>query len=216
VTKEELRAKIYGLDPGAWQIAEALTLLRLVLENNPQKSVEEITKRSDVVEAISAIDEWLTETAQAAKALAGMLTPKIRSAIDNDTSATLVKLKADTRFSRDTMLESTTQKWGAGIILRMRWLLAWMVRNLDLVMDAPYKVWRSRLAYNSCRFCLGLHGAVIPAKSSFRPLARKLGWTRFYGGLFGPPLHPSCQCWLEPVSQAVYDELTQQGRFRAF
>jgi hypothetical protein len=216
VTKEELRAKIYSLDPGAWQIAEALTLLRLVLENNPNRSIDEILERTDVIQAIETIDEWMDETAQAAQALAGMLTPKIGIAIRADTSTTLAKLESDTRFSRETMLQGTTQKWGAGIILRMRWLLAWMVRNLDLVMDAPYKVWRSRLAYNSCRYCLGLHGAVIPAKNSFRPLARRLGWTRFYGGLYGPPLHPSCQCWLEPVSREVYEALTQQGRFRAF
>lgn len=209
LTREELLALIDSLEPSA-EIAQALAFIRIVVKNNPLKTADQIAKRPDVQQALKVIEKWTKAAEEVAVEVMSTL-PVPTSAMARDLGKTLDDMESDVQVNQtnvDTwrLGETSPDSWAARIMLRMSWLVDWLRKTVgNLTLDAPYKRWVSRLADNTCRYCRDLHGVVVPMKKSFAPEAKKIGFTRTYGGLYSPPLHPRCQCFLAPVFQVEYD-----------
>jgi hypothetical protein len=215
-TKTEIQSRLNLLQPERTRISAVLAFIRLVVLNNPTKSTADINKRSDVKQALAEVNDWGQEVSVVAKDIVNLLpSSKMAKPIFDAVTTTVDKLKQDTRITeqnRDEWEKSTQDResWGARILLRMSWLLSWLGSQLNnLTIEYPYKIWRSRLAPNSCRFCRGLNGGILPINQSFRAEARRLGVKRIYGGLFAPPLHPYCQCTLLGISEEQYEAIKQ-------
>jgi hypothetical protein len=214
VTREELLALIDSLNPEAQEIAAALGFIRLVVKNNPMKTAEQIRRRSDVQQALRVIEDWVKSTEEATvQALLSL--PVAKSKIAQDVGKTLDQFEAETDITDENLDtwrvgEQTDEAWTASMLLRMTWLVEWLRKLVEgLTLTTPYKVWRSRLADNTCKWCRALHGTVLPAGKSFAPTLLALGYPKkyLYGGLYAPGLHPRCACWLEGVSQTEYQTL---------
>lgn len=210
MTREELLALIDTLEPENTQILQALLFLRLVVENNPMKTPEQIEKRPDVQQALKVIQDWVDATEAAIVQIIPVL-PAGKGPISTDLGKTLDTLEDEfkvneTNIDQWRQSEVLKEQWGASILLRMTWLVDWLRKTVEnLTLGGPYKRWVSRLAENTCKFCRGLHGTVVPSGVSFLPAAKKLGYKHAYGGLFSPPLHPRCRCYLLAMSEAEYE-----------
>lgn len=217
---QELLALVDSLEPEGQSLPDALALLRLVVINNPEKTATELRERSDVRDAIAAVELWLADASAAVIVVAGALPVAAGRAMRRDTALTLTKFREDITFNDARIGEwredpTPHEVWGSRIVLRIQWFLDWLRRQVEWMgLRASYKRWVSQLAPNTCSYCRALHGVVLPVGRSFAAEARKVGWTRIYGGLFGPPLHPSCQCWLEAFTQEEYDALVDTAGTR--
>ena len=204
MSPEEILNQIKTLDPKDRNISAALSLLRLVVQNNQDKTVQQLLARRDVRESIGAIQDWISEAEKIAESVAAELPRGIARKVREDTSKTLSKLTEETAFNEERLgawksdsIEADA--WAARVILRMQWLVDWLRKQAEwMKLKSPYKRWVSRLAPNTCKYCKALHNVIIPIGESFAVEAKKAGFERVYGGLWGPPLHPSCQCRLVP------------------
>lgn len=216
MTHEELITLIDSIETDTKEVAEALAFIRLVVKNNPKKTPAQIMQRPDIQEALGVIDGWLRKAREAVEAVAAELPAEAVEIATGAATETLDKLETDTRIE-DRIGEwqasdEPPESWAAKIVLRMQWFIDWLRSMVEwIALGAPYKRWVSRLDEKTCKFCRGLHGAVLPVGASFAIEAAKVGFTRIYGGLFAPPLHPNCRCTLRPVSQARYNQLTAQA-----
>ena len=207
-------ADIEKLDPGnSPDVNVALTFLRLVVRNNPNKTAAELMSRPDVQSALSVVDTWFDTAAKLVSPaiLQSPLVPDGNTATQAagaalaDLHKTLAKMRSETRFTDSNVSYWKTQEphaeqsWTAKLLLRMGWFTRFLAALLGLTTPrgAVSKTWVSRLAPNTCSYCRRLHGVTIPVSESFAGYAVAAGWAKPYGGLYGPPLHPSCQCWLE-------------------
>jgi hypothetical protein len=206
---EDFLGRLDALQPDNTDVSEALAFIRLVVKNNPGRPAQEIMARDDVREAMAVVDDWLDDTRALVQSL-----PNPPGTATAATNQTLTGLERDTRVTDARLAQwadspEPADQWAAKVVLRMQWLLDWIEKLAGwLALGAPYKRWVSRLDPTTCKYCRGLHGAVLPATASFALEASLLGYTRVYGGLYAPPLHPRCRCWLEPVSQAEYEALS--------
>lgn len=198
------REYIEQLDPrNDTSLKSALAFLRLVMRNNPDRPIEEIFGRPDTQSALTVVNNWISEAERTAVVVIAE-SPVIPAQAIADVSAevedTIAKLRRDTDVTeenRDSWREDTKDlPWIARIILRMWWLIQWLLGLVGVPLGALTKTWISRLAENTCRFCRALHGTTIPVGDSFAAYARRAGVKRVYGGLYAPPLHPRCQCRL--------------------
>lgn len=177
-------------------VVAALSFLNLVVENNPGRDLSEIEARPDVQEALEVILDWFDAVEEFVEET--FPTP------DMDADIRAVKTTLDR--ATDDIVEKKV--WASPqrtrqLRLRLDWLIAWLLIPLYLIgllldPSTPYtrKTWISRLTPNTCTVCRALHGVTIPINASFEPYARRAGWTRFYGSLLTPQLHPNCQCSL--------------------
>jgi hypothetical protein len=199
--RNELFLLIESLKPEGRQIPEALLFLRLVVANNPKKTDAEIVQRPDVNQAFEALERWIIDAVKTIKVVNSIL-PVADNLITKSAEETLETFAED--FHRDRIADwrndqEKMSQWIARILLRMNWFVDWLRSQVEfLTTNAPYKRWVSRLASNTCKYCRALHGTILPIEKSFAPAARKAGFKRIYGGLYAPPLHPRCQCRLEP------------------
>lgn len=216
MNRAELLALIESLNPDNTQIAGALGFIRLVVENNPNKTAAQIEKRPDVQQALQVIQDWVDQAESVVTEVVNAL-PVGQGAAARDLGKTLDTFEfdvdvSDSNLEKWRLGEESREVWTARMLLRMNWFVDWL-RGVagNLLIGSPYKRWVSRLAPNTCKYCAGLHGVVLPMGKSFLAEAKKLGFKRPYGGLYGPPLHPRCQCWLVPVTQAEVDALSEGG-----
>lgn len=208
MTAADLLVAIDHLDPTQHDITGVLGFLRLIVANNPNKSVADLRTRPDLVEAESVITDWIADARKINTAL-GALVPAGEKSITKSVDKTLDGFARDTALDRidDWRNDDTpVSTWAAKIVLRMTWQRDWLRSQAEWVaLGAPYKRWVSRLDERTCKYCRGLHGTVVPTNRSFARPARLLGYKRIYGGLFAPPLHPRCRCRLEPVTSLPAD-----------
>lgn len=174
------------------EVREALAFLALVVRNNPSTNIVIIMARTDVTEALDVVFQWLNRARQIVNTL-----PEV---VEEDRQAALGTIEGLERSMEDD------EAWAYDITSRMFffrcvWFLEWLMiltRFLELLANSNYatKTWVSRLAPNTCSYCRLMHGTTLPIGSSFAPQARAIGWTRVYGSLMTPPLHPRCLCVL--------------------
>lgn len=205
--------QIDALDPGSSNdVKLALTFLRLVVRNNPGKSAADLSTRPDVQSALAVLDSWFNtaENLISPAILQSPITPATvvgHAAADSlaDMLRTTDKLRQETAFTDANIDYWKSQEpqeetsWVAKVLLRMGWFARFLaaILGLDVPSGATHKTWLSRLAPNTCSYCRRLHGVTIPLDDSFAPYAVAAGFAKPYGGLYGPPLHPSCRCTLE-------------------
>lgn len=213
MTREELLDQAQSLEPTP-EITQALAFLMLVTRNNPDKTAAQITRRTDVQEALAVIEAWVSKANAAVDALTQSLPPQVAVTISREARRTVRGIRDDAQVTTaragewHALSDQEATNWSARIVLRMQWFMEWLRGQIEsLLLSAPYKKWMSRLAPNTCRYCRALHGVVLPAGASFAVEAVKAGFLRVYGGLYAPPLHPHCQCWVVGVSQAEFDSL---------
>lgn len=177
-------------------VVAALSFLNLVVENNPDRDLTEIEARPDVQEALEIILDWFDAVEDFVEET--FPTPLMES----DISAVKTTLDRATDDIVERKVWSSPQRTRQ-LRLRLGWLIDWLLIPLYLIglfldPSTTYtrKTWISRLTPNTCSVCRALHGVTIGIRDSFEPYARRAGWTRFYGSLLTPQLHPSCQCSL--------------------
>lgn len=212
--RNDILSSLDDLNPEEKQISQALAFLRLVVENNPKKTAEQIRVRPDVQQALEIINRWISDVGELVDEVIKIVPKQAVKDITKSVDKTLSSFEAEISISDQRLGEwrdgsESSEAWAAKIILRMSWLIDWIRAQVEgLTLGAPYKRWNCRMSPNSCVYCRGLNGVVLPAGKSFKTEAKKLGFTRIYGGLFGPKLHPRCMCYLTPVSQEEFDSLT--------
>jgi hypothetical protein len=209
VDREALLELIESLDTKSHDLSGALGFLRSVVATTPTKSAAQLEGRPDVQEALQVISDWVADAHKAAQTLETLAPQGAGRLVAEQVDKTLDGFTHDTSLDRiDEWRDDDTpvDTWAARIILRMQWLKEWLRAQVDwLGLGTAYKRWVSRLDASTCKYCRGLHGTVLPVGASFLTAAAQLGYTRTYGGLFAPPLHPRCRCRLEGVTQAEYD-----------
>lgn len=185
-------------------VSIALAFLRLVVRNNPNAKIMDMLARPDVKSAHQVISDWLSRARAASTSIltdAPSVPDWALEGVKTEAQGTLAKLRRDTRISRANIAkwrDDDPTAWAAQIVLRMNWFREWLQTHQDQQppAGAQYKTWVSRLAENTCKYCARLHGTTIPITDSFAPYAQGVGFPKVYGGLFGPPMHPNCQCGL--------------------
>lgn len=199
--KQEILSRISQLNPSNFPISQALAFLRIVVENNPTKPASDIAKRTDVKSAQKVINDWVDEVQKLMDEAFSLLPRVAARALVASIYPTLQGFKDEVNLTESRIgtwkLDQTKEISIAKIILRMNWTLEWLSAQLELSdKKGKWKTWNCRMAPNSCTWCKGLNGTTIRNYASFKATAKKLGWKRPYGGLFAPPLHPSCKCYL--------------------
>lgn len=174
------------------KVKKALAFLNLTALNNPHMSADELRKRPDVEEALTIVQMWLDVIDQVASQF-----PPFMKEDKKAVRGTVKKMRTEL-FAEYAW---TNPKATDNLVVRMHWLLEWLIWPFTLMLallDGKYtkKTWNSRLTPRTCQHCRALHGTTLLLTDSFAAVARGAGWDRVYGSLMGPPLHPSCQCYL--------------------
>lgn len=170
-------------------VKAALAFLNTIVASSRSQSIIEIEQRPDVQEAIRVIHDFLDDVLR--------LTQTLPDSMQADRMAvlkTVSRMREDMQDRIWTDPRATNTFW-----TRLVWLMAWLIWPfllLDAIASKRFtkKTWISRLSDNTCTYCRRLHGVTIPIDASFAPAAIAIGWTRIYGSLMVPPLHPSCGC----------------------
>ena len=172
-------------------VAAALAFLNLIVQNNPDAEQSELEQRPDVREAQSTVLLWLAAILILTQDFPEWLSEE-RVAVE-DTVARM----------RDEILKGVWMvvKLTNLILVRFQFLVDWLRGPIALIeafesKQYTKKTWISQLTWSTCTYCRRLHGTTIPITASFAPYARAVGWTRVYGDLRSPGLHPRCRCTL--------------------
>jgi hypothetical protein len=208
---EEALKAAEGIKPPA-QLSQALGFVRLVFENNPAKSQADILKRPDVQQALAVIVEWVEKTKETVGHLADEapehLAEHVAKVIEQS-NTTLDKYVAETKPSQLQKKQvglspKEYDAWAAQFALRVNWFSEFIRAAVEAFrLSAPFKRWVSKLTDVTCKYCKALHGTVVPVGASFAPAAVAAGYPAkwVYAGLYGPRLHPHCQCTLQGVQK---------------
>lgn len=188
---EELEKQLKG------EVVAALALLAVLLADNEDEEDEDaaliiVLGLPSGRRAIRVLLRWVEEAASFVT-----LFPISMDDDGNALDVTTAQLKRDIEVNY--VWAST--KGANSLVARMTWLTNWLketIKFLDTLQDRKFtqKTWMSRLRPETCTYCRKLHGVTIPIWDSFREHAIEVGWTRIYGALYNPPLHPNCQCRL--------------------
>lgn len=173
--------------------------------------VDAAQKTSEAVRA--AVEQgWRIGGQQAAQALAGLGTHGYDLLLEDD--EVMQSVLADVQKNMDSTRQRLSQAFAqedkqaalakatADLERRAKYSVEYALRRSaeerrakEYAMAGMGLMWVSRLAANTCSYCLALHGQVIPPGGTFES-DTKLG---IYHDLKCPPRHPNCQCVVVPV-----------------
>lgn len=173
------------------EVRDAIAFLNIVVSNNPSKSLDEISERTDVKEAVGVIFDWLGNVTA--------LTDSFPIEMAKDRKA-VAKTIATMRGEVRGKVWADPKKSNL-LFVRMVWMMDWIIMVWEFLKAFQakryqYKTWISRLSETTCKYCRAMHGITIPIGNSFIVHAKKAGWKRAYGELLTPNLHVNCRCTL--------------------
>jgi hypothetical protein len=199
VTSDEVAVLLASL---ATDVLVSLVHLRLVVRNNPLARAADLLARPDIGSVVDLLGRWFDR----AEALIDRLAAETPLSPAGDTiqadamRETIARMRTETAINDQNVDQwqaedpAEEQAWLARMQLRQGWFASFLEALLgaEVPAHASTKTWTSRLDSRTCSYCARLHGVTIELTESFAGHARAAGWSKVYGGLYGPPLHPSC------------------------